>query len=163
MNYKRLSVNWLFVVSILWFFLNFEACHKSPKCWGKTISNSGLIAFDTTVCENCTMTANEEQQFVITNQSAYNKLIYYSYGNNGVCALNPIDFSRYSLLGLNTFVSCNYKIVRNVVIDEAKKKYVYTIEINECGKCSEQSYIQHWVLIPKIKAGYAVEFVLTRY
>jgi hypothetical protein len=139
------------------------SCHKAPKCWGKSISNSGLINFDTTVCNNCTMIADENQQFVITNQSAYNNLIYYSYGNQGVCSLNPIDFSRYTLLGMNTFLSCKYKVVRHVSLNETDKKYVYTIEVNECGNCSEQSFVQHWVLIPKIKSGYQVEFVLTRY
>ncbi len=109
------------------------------------------------------MIADENQQFVITNQSAYNNLIYYSYGNQGVCSLNPIDFSRYTLLGMNTFLSCKYKVVRHVSLNETDKKYVYTIEVNECGNCSEQSFVQHWVLIPKIKSGYQVEFVLTRY
>jgi hypothetical protein len=159
----RRYLGYVILAFCVFLFVSTVGCHKAPKCWGKTISNAGLIAFDTTVCDNCTMIADQEEQFVITNQSAYNKLMYYLYGNNGVCALNAIDFSRYSLLGINTFLTCKYKVERNVFLNESEKKYIYSIEINECGNCSEQSYVQHWVLIPKIKTGYDVDFILTRY
>jgi hypothetical protein len=163
MNKRKFVLGWLLIGTIFLINYTLVRCHKSPKCWGRTITNEGIIAFDTVVCSNCTMTADENKQFVITNQHAYNSLIYYSYGNSGICALNPIDFSRYSLLGINTFITCNYTVVRDVTINDTDKKYIYSIAVNECGNCSEQSFIQHWVLIPKIKSGYAVDFVLTRY
>jgi hypothetical protein len=109
------------------------------------------------------MIAEDENHFVINNQSEMNRLIYYNYGYQTNCNFNTIDFSKYTLLGVNAYTTCNFKIVKDVSIDEMAKKYTYLIEINECGNCSEQTYHQNWVLIPKIKTGYIVDFVIERY
>jgi len=151
------------VVLVIIIISSFVGCHKAPKCWGKKMINSGLIESDTVVCSNCTMVAEEEKQFVINNQAAMNKLIYYNYGNNPSCHLNAIDFTKYTLLGVNTIATCKYKIEKDVTLNAETKTYIYLIKITECGNCSEQAYLQNWVLIPKVKSGHNVEFVIERY
>jgi len=156
----RVSV---FISLFVLLIVGISSCHKAPKCWGKEYTNTGIIVSDTVVCNNCTMIAEDDKHFVINNQSAMNRLIYYNYGHQTNCEFNTIDFSKYTLFGVNTYTTCNFKIVKDVSVDDATKKYTYLIEINECGNCSEQTYQQNWVLIPKIKTGYSVDFVIERY
>jgi len=153
----------LFLILSLAVLFQTVSCHKAPKCWGEKSRNTGIIISDTVICSNCTMIAEEENHFVINNQTALNRLIYYNYGNNGGCQLNSFDFSKYTILGVNTLATCNHKVVKDVVINEETKTYTYLIQINECGNCSEQSYLQNFVLIPKIKSGYKVDFIVERY
>lgn len=153
----------IFVSFLVFVIVGLSNCHKAPKCWGKKSTISGIIISDTVVCSNCTMIAEEDKHFVINTQAEMNRLIYYNYAQQFNCKFNTIDFTKYSLLGVNTFTTCNFKIIKNVSVDDAAKKYTYSIEINECGNCTEQTYNQNWVVIPKIKSGYSVDFIIERY
>ena len=56
----------------------------------------------------------------------------------------------------------NSKSNRNVEINISKNKYIYTIELFQCGNCIEENKIDNWILVPKIPSGYDVDFIFIK-
>ena len=140
------------------FILAIFSCNKSPKCWGKTESTEGLIESDFNPCLNCNILVNPDESYVINSDAEYQELSLLAHSNQTVCQFENINFNNYTLLGKSIWASCKYKIKRNVIEDEDNNKYIYTIELKECGNCSDLTKIDNWVLVPKIPIGYSVEF-----
>ncbi|MEN8223938.1 MAG: hypothetical protein ABFS05_01145, partial [Bacteroidota bacterium] len=69
-----------------------------------------------------------------------------------------IDFDEFSLLGQWATGSCETKFIRDVDKDDDKKTIIYSIKVRDCGVCKKERYDANLVLIPKIPAGYSVEF-----
>lgn len=152
-----------FLIGVLAITLTvFASCEKAPKCWGKKTVNTGEIIGDTTLCSNCTFLANENTGFVINSKIDLNRIRSSYYRLADECKLNAFNLDKYSLLALPTVTTCKYKLLKNLSIDHASKNYIYTIEIEECGSCDETNYSANWILIPKIKQGYAVLFKTLR-
>lgn len=153
---KEISMRILIVFMSLG--LLFASCEKSPKCWGKTEKNEGIIIADTTLCSNCTILTNENEGFVVNTDRDLWNVYYQNFGNQGVCEVRDFNFNQHSLLGMTTLVSCKYKIKREVTVDDDAKTYYYDIYIKECGSCDENHYLTNWVMIPKLKLDYKVVF-----
>jgi hypothetical protein len=140
----------------------FISCEKATNCWGKTVVNEGEIMADTTICNNCNFIANEEKGVVINTtldmQRVFQKYYQYKVG----CELNTFNLDKYSLLAMPVFTTCKYKIHKNVTIDDSEKKYIYEITVDECGSCEESNYHANWVMIPKLKSGYSVTFIVNK-
>ena len=134
------------------------SCNKSPKCWGKKESTEGLIESDFNPCLNCNILVNPDESYVINSDAEYQELSLLAHSNQTVCQFENINFNNYTLLGKSVWASCKYKIKRNVTEDKDNNKYIYTIELKECGNCSDLTKIDNWVLVPKIPIGYSVEF-----
>ena len=139
-----------------------SSCEKAPKCWGKSNVNAGEIIADTTLCANCTFLANENIGFVIKSEADLNRIHATYFRKADECVLNTFNLSKYTLLGVATLTKCNYKIKKKVTIDDNLKTYFYDIEIDECGNCDGTNYRSNWVIIPKIKPGYQVNFRIFR-
>lgn len=152
-----------FLIAILTILVTvFSSCEKAPKCWGKNNINTGEIIGDTTLCANCNFIANENKGYVINSTNDLNEIFASHYGITAGCELNEFNLDKYSLLALPTITTCKYKMIKTLTIDDANKRYVYAIEIDECGTCHETNYKANWIVIPKIKKGYSVLFKTLR-
>ncbi|WP_461109491.1 hypothetical protein [Spirosoma koreense] len=72
----------------------------------------------------------------------------------------PIDFSKYILLGNYASAGCNVAFTRTVESDDHARQYVYTVRVRESGFCKRLTYSMNWVLVPKPPAGYRVAFLI---
>ena len=147
----------IYIIIIIAFF----SCHKSPKCWGKKEYN-GLNVEIFNPCSNCNLIVNSDSCFVINSSLEYEQLSNYAHSNQTICAMNEINFNQYTLLGKTIWGRCKFKVKRNLEIKNELKKYIYSIELSECGNCKEENKIDNWALVPKIPPGYSVEFRFIR-
>ncbi|GAB3642928.1 hypothetical protein GCM10027423_35640 [Spirosoma arcticum] len=70
----------------------------------------------------------------------------------------PVDFSKYTLLGNYAQGGCDVAFTRNVIRDDTRKKYVYTVTVREAGACKKLGFSMNWVLVSKLPVGYSVDF-----
>ena len=140
-------------------FLTITNCHKSPRCWGDKEKNSGSITRSFIPCKNCNILVNTDSSFVINSLNEYQYLSTLAHSNITICEFNEINFNNFTLLGKTIVASCKYKIIRNVEINITENKYIYTIELHQCGNCIEENKIDNWILVPKIPSGYDVDFI----
>ncbi|MFC1730494.1 hypothetical protein ACFL6I_09170 [candidate division KSB1 bacterium] len=74
-----------------------------------------------------------------------------------------IDFSQKTLLGqFTTGGGCSIEYNRIVKRFDEEKKIVYTVEVKEKGFCDMAGISMNWITIPKIPAGYGVEFKIKK-
>ena len=139
----------------------FLSCHKAPKCWGEKEKNTGEVT-SFIPCINCNLIVNTDSSFVINSNSEYRQLSLFAHSNQTICKFNSINFNNYTLLGKTILGNCKYKIKRNLEINSNQNKYIYTIELFECGNCIEENKIDNWILVPKIPSGYSVDFIFIR-
>ncbi len=156
-----MSISYKYSILICFLFL-ITSCNKSPKCWGKKEKSEGIIEADINPCLNCNILVNENSSFVINSENEYLKLASFAHNNQTACEFMPINFNIYTLLGKTIWSNCKSKIKRHVSNDIENKKYIFTIELKECGNCAEQNIINNWILVPKIPVGYSVDFVFLR-
>ena len=144
------------------FLFSFIGCNKSPKCWGKKESSEGIIEADFNPCLNCNILVNPDQFYEINSNAEYQALSLLAHSDQTVCQFENINFNNYTLLGKSIWASCKYKIKRNVTEDKDNNKYIYMIELKECGNCSDLTMLDNWILVPKIPTGYTVDFVIIK-
>jgi hypothetical protein len=68
----------------------------------------------------------------------------------------PVDFTKYSIVGTPTTASCSSGYNRVVDFDDFNNIVRYSIEIKECPTCDGVSTIENWVLIPKVSPDFSV-------
>ncbi|MBI2722657.1 MAG: hypothetical protein HYX39_10830 [Bacteroidetes bacterium] len=71
-----------------------------------------------------------------------------------------IDFSKYSLIGKQTYSACRGKTQKNVVIDHVAKTIEYTIAITICkSRSCSKTYLSNnnLVIIPKVNNKYILK------
>jgi len=73
-------------------------------------------------------------------------------------SLPEIDFATYSLLGKYTVSDGEVKYYKREVIKNLESlKYTYNIYM-KCKNNNKAAVSMNWVLVPKLPAGYSVEF-----
>jgi hypothetical protein len=149
-------------IAFLILFIFITNCHKSPKCWGEKEKNSGIIVRSFNPSDNCNVIVNPDSSYVINSLNEYQQLSTLAHSNLTTCKFNEINFNNYTLLGKTIFATCKFKLSRNVEKNELQKKYIYTIELFQCGNCVEQNKKDNWVLVPKIPSGYDVDFIFIK-
>ncbi len=92
---------------------------------------------------------------VVTSQQQLDSI------NNGPCnSKDSVDFNTYTILGNEGVGSCRSNFDRDVKIDYANAKYVYTTTENSCFCWNKKAAVfSNLVLVPKLPPGYIVEFV----
>ncbi len=129
------------------------SCAKSPRCSGDD-SNKGIIESEVLIgCEP----AVTEDGYLITNQREYEAL-FDTAGQLFPCSLPEIDFSKHSVLGLQTSGQCQTKTIHEVEKVEKDKKYHYCCVMKSCGTCKSLVISFNWVLVPKLPDGWTVTF-----
>jgi len=71
-----------------------------------------------------------------------------------------VDFSQHSVIGVLVSGGCHLHVLRELIIDDSNKEYLYKIITRSCGLCKKLSYDENLVLVPKIPANYTVRFVV---
>lgn len=131
-----LSLNVLLVAS----------CSKVAKC-GKDDRISGIIEGN----PNLGLLSDSASEFVIDNDSTFMK----TFPGQSV----GINFRIHTLLGVYTSNGgCNVSYLRMVERQENSKTYLYKVQVNSCGLCKKLAINFNWVLVPKLPAGWKVEF-----
>jgi hypothetical protein len=73
--------------------------------------------------------------------------------------LENIDFSKHMLVGYKLKVyACNVAFHRKLIVDDSAKTYTYFIEIEVCKGCNTELASPNWVIMPKLPAGYSLQF-----
>jgi hypothetical protein len=73
---------------------------------------------------------------------------------------NPIDFSKYTVLGNYATGECWAVFDRHVTKNIKQQKYIYKINVIYCGMCEALVEDMNFVLISKIEDGFLVEFIV---
>jgi hypothetical protein len=133
-------------LTLLIFMVLISACKKTTVDPGIIIKSIDL--------GSCSLNL-ATQEYVIDSDSAYKLLINTNCTNSNLPA---IDFNSYTLLGKYAVGKCKVEFKRQVLIYDLTKEYLYTVFVFEKGVCKKQAVSMNWVLIPKIKSGYSVNF-----
>ncbi len=119
----------------------------------------------TDMTEELSCVVDEHNEYVINSEEEYAELL-----NHKISApqctnfqLPPIDFSQHTLLGKYAFGGgCSVKFERKVYRDEANKRIIFFIKVNERGSCEMIVGRMNWVLIRKIPSDYRGIFKVER-
>lgn len=133
------------VISLL-AILNFQSC---KNCKGNDTSY-GAISGDITIA--CPL---HGKQVVIRTLAEADSIL-----DSSLCNYNDINYNVFSVIGCEMVGTCENRIERGVIIDDAAKKYIYKIDLYSC-KCWRKNaqVFNNLVLVPKIPDDYTVEFV----
>jgi hypothetical protein len=144
-----------FKITILSFILFFSSCEKVDIFEGIIVKE-----FDTGRC--FPPFGNEPDEYVITNDSLYQELLTIEKPICDNYTLPEIDFATYTLLGKYTVSDGEVKYYkREVIKDEGSSKYIYKIYM-KCKNNNKAEISMNWVLVPKLPAGYSVEFTVNK-
>ncbi len=93
---------------------------------------------------------------MISSRDQYENVFSQCCGNR----LENIDFTQYDLLGLTTVNrGSNSHYIRDVKRDDTNKKITYTVSEAYCTRSSPVEGHSNFVVVPKIPAGYQVDYV----
>lgn len=160
MNPKNLC--FIYVILIVTFF-SFMSCNDaidSKHCINMPNAKEGAGTgeiINNVLFKQSRNYENLQEGQVITSDP-FDNFFLVSFDNGAT--YNPVDFSKYSLLGKYAEGDCTAFFYRDVSKDAKKKKYIYTIKVISCGNCMAADVNSNWVLIPKIEEGFSVEFVI---
>jgi len=99
-----------------------------------------------------------QAEYVIDSDSDYRQ---YKEFLQKPCDFPDVDFNKHTLLGMygggNNY--CNVEYFRNVEIDKANSRYVFTLTVLQKGFCKRAvRWHWHWVLVPRLPESYEVQF-----
>lgn len=154
MKYKQRVVFGLLAISIC-----LQSCNDTEQFCGDNKSK-GIIEED--IFFDCIgMNDMPDQSWVIQDQEFLDSL-YLEKCDKEEGSVPHFDFETYSLLGVYADAGgCEATFIREVTRDEDAKKYLYTIEIKECGLCDMSIFSMNWVLVPRVPEDWMVEFYVS--
>ena len=145
--------NWLIIFSISTLFL-FSACDEY-----RNLPELQVLDF---VVDDC-HTELVNGRFIITNDAIYQSVMEGFINPDSSCvgsSLTTLDFSTYSLLGYRKCGSgCQTNFNKTLYQDEANKKYILDIKVEEIGGCEPWVCSMNWILVPALPEGYFVDFL----
>lgn len=142
-------------------FLLFTACDdKSPE------DITDEVELDVDILSACFSGFDgfEYEQLVIRDAAAYQQLeeetrADIQHVNCDTASLPSIDFSRYTLIGVNTSGGgCGADYQRKVIWDEADERVTYHVSVTYSGPCYMLIGSFNWALIPALPEDFAVRF-----
>jgi hypothetical protein len=148
-------INLIFVISITLIACNNNDCDLPDDL------NSGIIVSSFEVTNECVRLDEYKDTYIIRTLQEYDSIkIKESYVDTcTVFKLNSVDFEKHTLLGFQVCGTCQVSYDRKVSEDIKNKKYIYSININECGDCKKLNCSMNWVLVPKLPDDWTVEFI----
>ncbi|MBL4715360.1 MAG: hypothetical protein COC01_05540 [Bacteroidetes bacterium] len=127
-------------------------CRKVPKGFDKIKDAS-----EVTLSVICMRYDNMDNTYIINEDSTYQKLLVHKndFTSCSTYVLPEIDFANYTLIAKKTSVEgCNVKIDKNVYVNSDKKEYLYIIEVDETGDCTDLIINMNWMTLPKMEDDY---------
>lgn len=144
----------LFFILIFFLFLmgSCSKCDPTNKIGGEVVEDVVVRIIDAWIEEPILVTNpfqldNYSQTFHPAAEMRLNSELEYI----------PVDFSKYSIVGVPTTASCSSGYERIIDFDDFNNVVHYTINITECPTCDGTMTIQNWVLIPRVASDYIVE------
>jgi len=140
-----------------------NSCTPEQSCQNQDTID-GII--DTTYDLGMCYQYMSDTSYVITDivefQSLRSKMDSFFLSKNSGCdtaSLVAPNFEKQTLLGcFAQGTGCDASFHRTVLQDDTQHKYTYTIEVEDCGKCTYKIPSMNWVLVPKLPQNYTVEF-----
>ncbi len=149
-----------FLIPIVFFITHILSCETKCPINGSGNKNNGIIISNAAFIDTCCSMKGINKKYVIKSKSGYDSLISVNLLEGSDTCVNSIDFEQYTLLGFYASGQCNVVFERNVERCETEQKYVYIINVVECGDCYLMLANSNWILVPKIPEGWGVEFKL---
>lgn len=145
------------LISVLSLLLLIGACKN--KCSKIENLNTGLSNTEYR-WGKCYLNANASTAgMIIQTPAEFSKYKSDSLKFCDTLSVPSIDFNTSSLLGINAAGDgCNVGFERNLEKDTVAKKYIYTVNVMQCGDCGSRFLDPNWIKTEKIAAGYTVEF-----
>jgi hypothetical protein len=140
---KMKQTIYIAIISIIGLFAN--SCSEEDSFSGLINNVIGIDCFP----------QGQQKEWIITNDSVY-KQIFTDYSAS--CIPPPIDFNKYSLLGIYTTAGCKVSFKREVIKLDSELKYHYKVTVNSRGICSVENISYNWVTVPKLPTGWTVTF-----
>jgi hypothetical protein len=98
------------------------------------------------------------ERFVIGNQADLDSVFGTLYPN---CIVPQVDFENEMILGFFAQASgCEVLFHKDVQRVEPLRRYLFTVTTQSCGNCRSNFSSYNWVRVPRLPAGYTVEFLL---
>lgn len=151
-NFKFYTTS-LLILSVL--FISLSSCKKC-KIEGENV-DSGEIVTDVIVYPvSGYMTNDIAPDYHVHGASAI--AANFDMSTNDGVTRTPFNFSAYSILAFPLSLNCNHFLKREVKIDHINMSALYTITVTQCREpeCSEQRFIENYVIIPAIPANYTI-------
>lgn len=151
-NFKFYSTS-ILILSVL--FLSMSSCKKC-KLEGENV-DSGVIVTDVAVYPTSGyITSNTGPDHHIHGNSAVSD--QFEMSTDGGFTKSPFNYSEYSILAYPLTLDCNHFLTREVTIDDVNMTATYVITVTQCrdAKCSEQRFVENYVVVPAIPETYTI-------
>lgn len=135
-----------------------------------------LVVGSFSSCKKCTVAETDTNTGeIITTAIVYPKVGYMSENGNYFTGANinadnfevsfdggktkgPVDWGTYSILANPQMVNCKASFSRDVTFDDINDLVLYTVTATTCESCTPERYVENFILIPNVPAGYSVYF-----
>lgn len=146
-------IGFVILVSIAVFLNN---CNRECRNLANTQSGDIVKVYE---FGDCFLYTSLDSQVVIDDATKWTafKQKYLKYCDT--LKLESIDFSKHMLVGYKLRVyACNVAFHRKLIIDDSAKTYTYSIKTELCRGCNSELNSPNWVIMPKLPAGYKMDF-----
>ena len=152
-NFKFYTTS-LLILSVL--FISLSSCKKC-KIEGENVDSGEIITEEVIVYPvSGYMTNDIAPDYHVHANSAIAANFEMSTDNG--FSRSPFNFSAYSILAFPLTLNCNHFLKRDVKIDNVNMSALYTITVTQCREpeCSEQRFIENYVIVPAIPENYTI-------
>lgn len=144
----------LLILSVL--FISFSSCKKTCVIESETV-DSGIIDQDVLIYPiHGYITYDMDSEYHVYDTSPVADKFNMSTDNG--FSQSPFNYSAYSILAFPMTLNCNFSLVREVKIDHINMNATYKITVTQCRdpECSEQRYIENFIVVPAIPESYTI-------
>lgn len=135
------NYSFVFICTLL-LIVCIQSCSKCKS------TDSGIIVRTLNTCDS--LLYYIDTPHIINGSGQY---YYYCNGQDSV------DLDQYSIIyHYASGGGCDIAFHHKVTIDDRNKKYISTVYVCESGLCKMLGFYNKYVLIPKLPAGWAVEY-----
>jgi hypothetical protein len=155
--YQQLMIkNVLIACGVLLLF----SCDRCNDFDNGDVNNAGSIVFDINL-SRCYGSAVARQQGGGLVMRSRSEFLNFFPKRTAACAIGDsleLDFDQYMLLAYPTEGTCNTSIARRVDIQPNGLRAIYSIELENCGRCGVQNFNNNLVAIDRLPPEYSIEF-----
>lgn len=152
-NFKIYSTS-LLILSVL--LLSLSSCKKC-KIEGENI-DSGLINSEVAIYPDhgyITQDLAGPISHIHANSPVADK---FEMSTDNGFTRSPFNYGQYSIMAFPLTLNCNHFLNREVKVDDNNMTVTYNITVTQCKdpQCTQQRYIENYVVIPAIPESYSV-------
>ena len=152
-NFKFYSAS-LLILSVL--LIGFSSCKKSCVIEGDNVDEGDIVTEVVLYPAHGYITSDMSGNYHVYDGSALADKFEMSTDNG--FSRSPFNFSGYSILAYPMTLNCNFFMQRKVTINDVNNTATYRITVTQCrdADCSEQRYIENFVVVPAIPSNYTI-------